>query len=377
MRNLNMKNIDIRALKAVDMPKMLELLQTREELDTESAKKRLQLMEWIAFNNPFADREPTYFIAEDQGKIVAYLGRMPMEFIVNGKRRRGYYMHDLFVNPEYRKQGLGFFLSMSLYKIIEEESKSFCVCIWTNEINLKFQRQRRYYEISFPKYVKLLNPNAQLNKSFRYKTLVKIISPVLQVILVFADSIMAILMRRNTKKVKIFRINQFDSSFDDLFQKLIPKLGINPLKKSDYLNWKFIDRPFSKTEVYAAKKNGNLKGYVVLAFTPRDDYLEGTILDILSDPNDSQTIYALLKASVVFFKEKKAHSIKCCLTDRRFSKILKKFLFLKAFGQYPLMIANLEKTEDQPHLKNIKNWHLSHGDSDNFMLVPSEMTINS
>lgn len=362
-----MKNIIIRELKTDDMDKIANLLRTREELDEEGAKKRRRLFEWLAFNNPFADGEPTYFVAQDRGKIVAHLGRMPTEFIIKGKRQKGYFIHDLYVHPEYRKKGMGFFLSMSLYKVIENNSGSFCCSVWTSKLNLEMLRRRGHYELWARRYVKLINPSEKLGKFLKPKFLVVGAHLILKGILFLGDLIFVSLV---PSEAKVTKIDKFDSQCDTLNEKVSNKIGISSYKEINYLNWKYIDRPFSKLDVLAAKENGQLEGFVVVAADAQSGYLRGSIVDIVADPEDTRTIASLFKAAIDYFKEKKVYSINCCMTDKRFVKILKRFLFLKPFSGEPVMLANIEKAEEKEYLIDINNWHVTYGASDGFMLMP-------
>lgn len=118
-----MSKVLIRPLYLEDISQMRALFQTRDDLDLDGAEKRTRMLEYIAFNNPYANGEPTYFVADDGEHIVGHLGRMPMKFLVKGKIHKGYYIHDLYVHPDYRASGKGFFVSNALYKKIEDESK--------------------------------------------------------------------------------------------------------------------------------------------------------------------------------------------------------------------------------------------------------------
>lgn len=400
-----MKNVVIRELKPNDLDKMLDLLRSRDELNEEGARKRKKLMEWCAFRNPYANNEPTYFIAEDNREIVAYIARMPAEFIIKGSIKKGYFIHDLYVHPKYRKIGLGFFLSMSLFKTVEEKSKFFCCGAWSNPMTLKFHRRRGYQELWADRFIKLLSPYAKLNEFLWYQKLKQFFLPwghvmpfntkshqvndfgkessdsnvkffkrvikasnlLLGYIILLAEPILS---RINRCKARIVHLDRFDSRFDDLNQKLIPKLGVSSVKTRVCLNWKYVDRPFNTTFILAAEEDDRILGYVILDLRPIRAYSMGTIITIMADPEDTKTIFSLCKAAIDFFKEKEVHYIECCLTDRRFIKILNKFLFFKAFRREPLTLANLSKSDDKEYLTDINNWHLTYGDSDSFMLEP-------
>jgi GNAT superfamily N-acetyltransferase len=360
-----MENIKIRKLTISDMKQIGNLLQTREELNQDGAEKRKRLLEWLAFRNPFANGESTYFVAEDSERIVAHLGRMPTEFTINGRRQRGYFMHDLYVHPEYRKKGKGYFISMALYKAVEENTDSFCCGLWTSPLNLEIQRRRRYLELHADKYVKLLHPNS-ISQVLRKDTFAKLIYPFLKIVFLVID---AILLRIHSREMLVTEVKRFDSRFDDLNQKIVQKVGIASFKHSSYLNWKYVDRPFRRSTIFAAEEDGQILGFAVVSDGLKNGYRKGSVLEISADPDDARTISSLCREIIVHFKKRKVYSIHCYLTDKRFAKIFKRFLFIKDFSSDPVLLTNLEKCcEVRDYLIDINNWHLSYGDSDGPML---------
>jgi GNAT superfamily N-acetyltransferase len=365
-----MSKITIRELRPYDMPKLLNLMATRDELDFEGAKKRKQLMEWCAFRNPYANNEPTYFVAEDNGEIVAHLGRMPTEFMINGKHQKGYFVHDLYVHPENRKRGTGFFLSMSLYKAIEQKSDSFLCLIWTSDLNLAMQRRRGYYELKAGCYLKIINPDEILKRVLKQKTLASVLGPFIKVVLDLMDFIILGLISSHRE---IIAMDRFDSRFDNFYQSILSKIGMCSYKQSSYLNWKLIDRPSSNIVALAAQEKGQLKGVVVLARHLGKEYPEGMIVDIIADPQDTRTIVSLLKEAIIHFRRERLFSIRCCMTDRRIIKVLRRFLFLSLPRGEPVMLANLEKIEQKDMLMDINNWNFTYSESDEIMLRPNPL----
>jgi GNAT superfamily N-acetyltransferase len=368
-----MSNCTIRNLKISDMEKMGELLRTRETLDQESAEKRKQLLEWLAFNNPFANGLPTYFIAEDEGKIVAHLGSMPIEVVIEGRCHKSCYIQDLYVHPDYIKKGQGFFLSMALYSAVEKSIDTFVCGLWATPLNLKMLRQRGYLELKADKYVKILDPRKLLDprrklKIPQVKFLLRVLGSSLRVVFDWVD---CLLLRINSREVSIREVGRFDSRFDDLNQKILSKIGISTYKDSKYLNWKYIDRPLNKKRVFAAEKDGQISGFVVLSSRPQGKYLKATILDLMADPDDTKIIAALCRKTIQVFREQKAYSINCYLTDKRFAKVFKRFLFLKDPCPDSFLLTNLDKCQvEREKLLDINNWHLSYGESDGSMLNP-------
>ena len=362
-----MKDIRIRALLPEDIHKIGALIATHDEIDRAGCQKRVELLKWLAFSNPHANGEPTYFVAEDGERIVAHLGRMPIKFLINGKIESGYFVHDLYVDPEYRKQGKGLFLTIALYKATEANSASFCCLVWTSDLNLQMQRRRGYHEMCADRYVKLLNPYGELERKIGQNSLAKAASLIFRGLGAVADSMLFLLVR---PRLNISRIHRFDSRFDAMNQRAgIHKLGIMPLKTSEYLNWKFTQRPFSRAVVFAAEKNKEILGYIVLDIQNKGKYQTGTIVDIMADPEDRTTVCSLVIATIKHFRREKVHFIRCCLSNKKLGRILKRFLFFNTFFyKEPVMLANLEKFSKGNYLADIHHWHLTYADSDYFML---------
>ena len=64
---------------------------------------------------------------------------------------------------------------------------------------------------------------------------------------------------------EIIKIEKFNHSYDIFFNTIINKLGICSYKQSTLLNWKHIDRPFSKISVLSVQDKGKIRGVIILA----------------------------------------------------------------------------------------------------------------
>lgn len=367
-----MKNVKIRELKLSDMPKIKELLETREGFGTEKAEKRTQLLQWLAFNNPFANGGATYYVAEDEERIIAHLGRMPIELAFQGERHRSYFMHDLYVHPEYRQKGQGFFLSMALYDTVEEQSDTFFCGLWATPLNLKLLQLRKYDQLRANKYVKILDPrklrDPRRNLKFKGRFLLPLLNPIIRFFMGCVDFVLLGIYRGD---VIIIELQRFDERIDKLNKRILSKFRVSVCKDSNYLNWKYIDRPFGKKMVFAAERNGDLTGYLVLNPKLEGEFYRGTILDIMADPDDKKTISALCCQAIKYFRKKGAYSINVFLTDSRLASVFKTFLFLKDPARDSFFLGNLSKCNTlRDDLLEISNWHLSYGDSDGAMLRP-------
>jgi len=361
-----MANIEIRKLVSEDIEEIGKLICTRDELNPEGAARRKKIFEWIAFRNPFSHGETTYYIAKDNGRIIGHLGRMPMQFSIHGEFCKGYFPHDLYVHPEYRQKGMGALISISLFKALEKETESFGCNMWISAPNFLIQKRRGYHELSFDRYVRLLNPYENMIRFVKNRSLAQVCTLALKGIFAALEFFLTGI---RSSRVQISKIERFDGRFDALNEKVYHGFCITPSKPSDYLNWKYVDRPFSHFTTFAAEENGQVRGFLVSLLTLKEEYPSGMIVDIFADPDDKAAVAALYKAVINHFRSHSVSRIECLLTNKKLVRILRKFLFLKGLEKVSVTLANLDKFAEKESLMDIINWHLTYGDSDGCMWI--------
>jgi len=360
-----MNDVIIRGIRPSDMPQIEELLATRPELGAEGAKKRAKLMEWIAFCNPCADGEDTYFVAEQQRRIIAFHGRMPSEFNFRGNIKKGYFIHDLYVDPKSRKKGMGFWLTVAFAREIEENSPHFFILIWMTKFNLQLQRRRGYLELEdrIETYKKILKSRKHLKPILKYDFMVSIAAPLVDMGLKIWETIR---VNKISPQEILVKVARFDDRYDELMERIGPSLGISSVRSSKVLNWRYIDRPFSSDTVFALHEGESVKGFVVVCNNPRDPE-QGELLDLMADPNDIKTITSLITGVVKYFKSRGYHTVSCFMSNKEFSKHLRKCIFLKRKERKVVLLGNCKQDQIE-YMQKLQNWHITKAESDGFML---------
>lgn len=374
------KKPEIRALRPSDMDSFVELCTRRDGMDRAAAEHRARIVEWIAFHNPDDDGDPTYFVVDQGGQIMGHLGRMPTRFYVEGKPHLASYLHDLFVHPDLQKGGRGLFLSMQLYRTAERASKSFCVLVWTNEINIRIQQARGYDQLWAERYVKLLRADGQIERMaerMAERVASPLVSPLVSPLAALAKPVATgliqasdrVLSRAMDGRRRLVRIEGFDARFDRLAERVGPRMGIAPVKTRRYLRWKHADRPALETATYAALDTGGelaggeLAGFVVVC-VPRTAYHDSYILELVADPDDTRTIAALCHQAIEHCRAQGAYSLQCIGTDPRFARVLRQLLFVAREPREPLFRANADRYAHPEVLGRLGGWHASYGDSE-------------
>ena len=352
------KHFQVRKYKKSDLNNIEQLFRTH--CDAHYVLARRLMFDWISSSNPVAGNE-FYLVIEDNKKIIAHMGRMPVDLMINGKKDRGYFFHDLLVHPEYRKKGLGILLSNCLHKAWEDMTATLAIGIWINEFTNAYYKRRGYYQLNTYSFIRPLNLKYSLQRLIKNRFVVRVITPFG---IVLSGLYELFISKHRCPNVFISQVEKFDERFDTFAGEISRKFAIIVLRHSKYLNWKYIDKPFANYIVLTAERDKKLTGYIVLRSRKNGDSRVGVIADILADPDDSETITSLCQGAIGFFKEKNVDFIHCLLTNKNFIRIFKKYLFFKNREIKPVMILNLHKHHAQEVITNIDNWFLTFGDSD-------------
>ena len=353
--------LSIRGLRRSDMQGFLHLCETRDGLNANAAKLRASVVEHVAFENPVDDGQPTYFIATRDDEIMAHLGRMPTQYCVNGQLELGSYFHDLYVHPDIRNVGAqGFFLSMQLYAAAEEASQGFIAMIWTNEINISLQQARKYEQMWTPRLAKLLIADESVEKRFP-GWLHTVVKPAANTILRVAE-----LARRTRRKstVEIKAISRFGPEFDQLAKQLLETGVVTPYKSSDYLNWKYTDRPGIDTSTLAAyNADGEILGYAVIT-RPDVDFNTSSLAEFVVPDHNPKTMCLLIDAATREARRMGAHRIAAVATGPVYASVLNSKFFFDRAADYPLFLAKPDRSRHSSQIRTVSNWHMSMGDSE-------------
>jgi len=365
-----LKNIVVRPLVRGDLAQILRLHETRDDIDEGGAEKRTRLLEWLAFRNPFGGQdETTYYVAEEKGTILAYHGRMPVRFVINGTISPGYFVHDLYVDPAARKRGLGVAITFLIARAIEEQSDTFFCLYGMTPLNRMMQTRRGYTEMVADSYLRRISIRNELMRFLPSPVLAGLGDLVRRAGLSAFDVLLQ--FRTAGGRVTLTMPDRFDEAVDRLAEALRPVLGICSLRTSAHLNWRYVDRPFPRERIIAAWRDGVMTGYAVVGLSPyKKDTPVGLILDLIADPADTPTIIKLIQSSVRQLASMGAAAVRCIMSDPRFAAVLRQCLFTREAVGQTMMLGNLHKSDQRAVIEEVRRWHMTRGESDSFLLSP-------
>jgi len=136
-------------------------------------------------------------------------------------------------------------------------------------------------------------------------------------------------------------------------------------RKREYLQWKYRKPPHVRYDIYEARRGpeGELTGYVVLRIAFRNGVRLALLVDLFADPEDKETLGALLDRAIDYAREASAARLQSFTFDRRITGRLmaKGFLLIPSPMQF---CVRIKSGVDEGFFRDTSRWHVTFGDSD-------------
>lgn len=165
--------------------------------------------------------------------------------------------------------------------------------------------------------------------------------------------------------VAVKQVTMLDDRVNALWDNVSNQALIMPVKKMDYLNWRYIGHPKYEYFIYVAENKEKISGYLILNTNKRTD--EYIIVDLLAE-NDFIAGQLIESAENQAKKDKKNILSYFVAGKNIYENAFKDsgFIFLpKNRGNHIVTFNSPEFTEEEvTSLRNKENWYVQLGDSD-------------
>lgn len=342
-----------------------------------AAYKFPERWEWEFENNPFKERDiiPVWLAISDSGDIIGQIGAM-IEPVKIGNRTTQllYWAVDLVVLPDYRNQKIGFKLSKTLFEStpniialpMSEAFRHYLLEFGSHPISkvLLFKRAGRFDVQSISDVLK-----SRIKKLSCKDLLLRVIQG-LRIPNMLTKIVNAAIWVHDLKfckfdnnKIHIYSIEEFDHRFDILWKNISQNFNNIIERKSDFLNWKYKKQPMVDYKIFAADKNGELSGYIILRLARKPESNSGIIADLFASPGDKTIIESLLKFSIDYFKEYCMKQIIAASSIKEYQIYFKKLGFKVQKQVTPLFLSKNKKDAYQ-EIKHQSQWFFGRSDHD-------------
>src|ERR671910_1330026 len=168
------------------------------------------------------------------------------------------------------------------------------------------------------------------------------------------------------RDLEVEEIDEFDDSFDDLFERIAAVVPCTAEKDGAFLRWRYgAGSPQAPVTVLAVRSGGRLLGYAVLkaAFHGQDGY----VLDLTALPGRQDVVLALLRETVRSFSRMGVQIIRYRFVEAPTSPRsadLRRLGFFYRRGRRHKLLTKFADTSLRETTGDLLNWSLSFGDGE-------------
>ena len=346
-------DVQIKQFELSDQEAVLEFL--RIAYPNEPRKFDPAFWKWHYLENPYTSPDDIpLWIVKDAERVVGQAATILVELKVAEETRRAVWILDFILLPEYRGQKLG-----KRLMTLARETHPIMFALGINDQSRKVFNSLEWAPLgSIHRYQRLLYPGHALKE-------IASISPLRELAnLSYAPfrprSDQAVASDRYTER----EVANFDSSFDELWQRASAQWPCAVIRSSRFLQWQFRQQPGKEFEVVGLFDKEQLAGYIVLFFRksePGSAPPKAAISDICYDGANEDIVAELVQAALRRAVARRAGSLVIDVLDARVEARLLQLGFkrIKASPEFTVY-----STTRQELLYDPANWFLSRADSD-------------
>ena len=324
-------------------------------------EKWLRWWRWMYKDNPAGNG--WIWLAEDEGKIVGQYAVIPIIMKVGAKIIVAAQSLDTMTHPDYRRQKMFEMLAQKAYQDAAANGV-FIIYGFPNQFSHPgFINKLGWFDISATKV--MLKPF-----NWRNAVKLKVENRFMQIFLaagvglVFNELFWRIQKAPVIEGLTITQITSFDERFDEFWPRICDQSQIMVMRNRDYLNWRY-STPDANYSVFAAEKDNQICGYLVLHYRIQNSVKRSTIFDVIA--TSEEIMHCLISKAMEESRQRGMDVVVySSITNKTYQRILKRngFMPLPFINGGYFSIYSSSPAISKEFLSNPQNWLVQTGDSD-------------
>jgi len=324
--------------------------------EVEKDKLDPRFWRWEFMEGP--DGKALIYVVEGEDKVIGHFSDLPRRFSLHGKEVRGTLSVDLMVHSDYRRKGI--FEEMGRYAIqrVKNENGLFMMSYPIRPETIQGFKKIGWEEVAeLPVLVYPIKFSGIVDRYLHFPPLSFLVGGAAR----FFYSLLYGLKRgKGTEGFEIEKVGLLDDQFDSFCQKassLYPVIGVRNRK---YLTWRYLQHPTRSYTIYRAKKNGEMRGYIVLRKVELLHFNSAVIVDLLT--LDEEVLPALVDRGIQHSQQEGVDLLGFMVPqDHLYYKILRRRGFLPSLKAFLFMVYS---HSDKKIFLSPEKWYVNWGDSD-------------
>lgn len=349
-------NVQIKQFELSDQEEVLSFLRIAYSDDPRKSDR--EFWRWHYLDNPYTSLDDIpLWIVKDGDRVVGQAATIIVELKVGDETRKGIWILDFILLPEYRGQKLGKRLLQ-----LARETYPTMMALGFNDASGNVLKSLEWVPMgAINRYQKLLYPGSGLKEIASFAPLPGLVN------FFYSPFRPGPRQTRAGRGYSIKKVCAFDEAFDELWHRASDRYPCTVNRSSAFLEWQFMRQPGKKFDVlglYEAETE-RLVAYVVLFFRKPDRGdapPKAAITDICYDSDRAEEkIDELLKAALRLSLERRAGSLVTDVRDPKVEERLREFRFWPIKKSPPFMVYSQTRRE---LMYEPNNWFLTRADSD-------------
>lgn len=338
---------------------------------------------WEFLDNPHRGQSPLCFwLMEQNAKVTGMIGAVPTVLYVHGRPEPAVCMVDFVINPGARGGGLGSKLAGDMTKDVMDMG-AWVIALGVRGVHESVEyyvlKKKGYQDMGYvPTFFRILDYQTCLKqvrvmdkkKGARFLRNVLAAARAPGILLQTGDALFLkkkeILYGRTVSMAQ-----EFDPSLDEVWAGMKKKIPYVPQRDKEALAWRFSRCPVKTYTILRAEDSkGKVVGYAVYR---TGDLVEheilgtmrvGTLVDMVADPEDSETMAALIAKVLDGWRGEKCAAAIASFSYLPAQKMLLRMGFRETSSSLLTMIKPPPSREDESLGNALQAWWLSRKDSD-------------
>ncbi len=281
--------VAVRPLDNADLERGADKLRTLIYPDHPEAYEvdwHASVWRWLG-THPLADEMHRWVLATEEGEVVGHLAAVPLFYRIGGERVVAHTPADYQVLP-----GHGFH-ALSLMRRFFRTAEN-CVSVDQVQEAMAVETRLGAEEAGKMQYAAKILDVTQLPR------VPAPLRPVLKLLSLGLRAVDGALGGIFGGDLKVEVLDEFDASFDELFESVAAALRCVPEKDAAFLRWRYApDSPQHPVTVLGVRDGETLLGYAVLRVTREGN--NGYLLDLTTRPGRDDVARSLLRSAIGHF----------------------------------------------------------------------------
>lgn len=315
---------------------------------------------WKYYENPLG--EHSMYVALDGERIVGEVGAILCRCKVGAEEMLASQIVDIVIRRDYQKGGPFFDLVKLAREDLIRKSVSFSYAV-TIKKTYKISTRLLGYKALTPikRFVKVIDPSPYL------KTKMGALGSVIGGAGKVAMKMSHYGHLKESKQIEIKEITSFDEKFDELWERESRNYEITTVRRSIYLNWRYIDSFLADYKVFAACTDNVINGFMVLSSDAKDGTRKGRIVDIFVEKDNVAAVGSLInKAIEYFYNDGCSVAVTWVPEQSWIAQLFAKGGFKVLDTPHDIVVSSYDDNLSYDQLANPQNWYFTMGDSDYF-----------